>query len=102
MSVFTVSLLALASADYFFVPVPAAQPGVVNYYQAEAAAPAALPFLARADVVMNTQYQEERSLCTGTRPARGRQKGLSDRARLTSSATGSTTFTEDRSAKEMP
>jgi len=59
MSVFTVSLLALASADYFFVPVPAAQPGVVEYYQAEAAAPGALPFLARADVVMNTQYQQE-------------------------------------------
>jgi hypothetical protein len=59
MSVFTVSLLALASANYF-VPVPALQPAAVSYYQAEAVGkPEALPFLARADVVMNTNYQEE-------------------------------------------
>jgi len=36
----------------------AAPPSAVGYYQAEAAAPA-LPFLARADVVMNTKYQED-------------------------------------------
>jgi hypothetical protein len=47
--------LVLASADYF-VPVPAAQPAAVDYYQASD--PAALPFLARADVVMNTKYSE--------------------------------------------
>jgi hypothetical protein len=70
-------LLALASANYF-VPVPAAQPAAVVYYQDEAAAPAALPFLARADVVMNTKYQEEVFRAIGRKkdPKSGRTKKL--------------------------
>ena len=79
MSVFTVSLLALGSANYF-VPVPAVQPAAVGYYEAEGyAAPAALPFLApRADVVMNTQYQEEVLTAIGRKknPKSGKTKSL--------------------------
>jgi hypothetical protein len=77
MSMFTMSLFALTSANYF-VPLPAAQPAAVGYYQAEAAAPAALPFLARADVVMNTQYQEEVFTAVGRKKNRksGKTKSL--------------------------
>jgi len=77
MSVFTVSLLALASANYF-VPVPALQPAAVSYYETEAAAPPALPFLARADVVMNTKYQEEVLTAIGRKnnPKSGKTKSL--------------------------